>query len=117
MITSRPLSNGTMGSLWQQQWCNRCEHDHGFHNGSDDTDKACQILLRLVVDDVSVDSPVHELTDGNYAPDRSPGSAWDASLLVCSKFRECRPCTDPEWVPVLPPLRGQLDIFGNEVPS
>ena len=115
MITSRPLANGTEGSLWREQWCERCEHDHGFHNGNDNTDQACAILLRIVVDDISGANPLHELTDGNYSPDRPPLSGWDPELLVCSKFRECRPCTDPEWVPVAAPLRGQLDIFGGEV--
>ena len=109
MITSRPLSNGTMGALWRERWCARCEPDHGYHNDGDDNSKACMVLLRLLTDGVSEAEPMDELTD------RNESGGWDPARLECSKFSECRPCFDPKYVAPRPELIGQLDIYGYEV--
>lgn len=104
MINTPPFSNGTMGSIWMSANCARCERDHGFHNGNNDTDQACPILLRIVV----AEFPIEELTDTGTLTDEG----WDSTKLICSQFRPCRPCAG-EPIPAGPlPWEGASETLG-----
>lgn len=77
-----------MGGLWEANWCRRCSHDHGMHNGNDDTSNACEIILRHMVDDY----PIEELTELDHGHD-----GWGPCCLTCSKFSPCVECgVDPD---------------------
>ena len=82
MILDDPISNGTMGSMWERMWCERCVHDHTAHIDEYDPDKTCTIHNAILLDDF----PIVEITDENE------GGGWDPALLKCERFCPCVEC-------------------------
>lgn len=83
-VTSRPLSNGTMGDIWRDSWCSRCAHDHDAHTERFE-DGGCPIIIKMLVDDY----PIEELT--RHDDDRDH-EGWGACCLSCSNFEPCFDC-------------------------
>lgn len=94
------FSNGTEGSIWMAQYCNRCNNDHAFHKDQGD---GCELALAMVM---GWDVPeLEELPDP-----RRPG----LSTLHCLAFAPC-PCNggggDPGPPRPRPELPGQERLF------
>lgn len=101
-MTANAPSNGTMGSMWQAEWCERCTLDHGFSHVSEDEQRAedgCPHLLRMMVEDGPFDFLIDRHEPG-------PGG-WDPRKLECRWFDRCH-CQDedgddrPHPIPVHP---------------
>lgn len=44
----RPFSNGTEGYGWMDAWCDRCVHDRGTRDGTDE--KGCPLVMIALLD-------------------------------------------------------------------
>jgi len=42
------FSNGTEGSIWSAEWCNRCASDHVTHCGADDFENGCRHIVSMI---------------------------------------------------------------------
>ena len=88
--------NGTEMLDWQEVWCFRCEHDHGWsHTPCDEDEEGCTVLLTIVQ---GLDAPELKARDPEW---------WRTlpAEVSCSKFKECTRC-GPE--PVDAERRGGL---------
>jgi hypothetical protein len=68
---------------WQEVWCFRCKHDHGYsHTGEEDPDSGCPLLRDVFMgDDVAEFHPRAE-NALNYLP----------AMVSCDKFELCAGC-------------------------
>lgn len=83
------FSNGTEGRIWQDQWCNRCTHDHVTHNPEPDYENGCRHILSMVAgieDDAFI-----RINNGRY------------DELHCLNFARCSCDNGPEDPPGPPP--------------
>lgn len=72
--------NGSEMADWQECWCWRCKHDHGFsHDGSMRAENGCPLVLKTIW--------------GEDAPEFSAhGADWFRTIpagVVCSAFELC----------------------------
>jgi hypothetical protein len=94
------FSNGTEGSIWMADNCDRCVGDHAMHVDQDDVDHGCPHILSMICG-THDDAFVRIDNDRGYDD------------LHCTKFSRC-PCNrgldDPgvELPPPIDPNQGAL---------
>lgn len=72
-------SNSDEGESFQAKWCNGCEADHGYHNGSD-VGPGCVIFVRGL--------------SGEYPDEWQTAKSEVAVSVRCTAFTECGPCAE-----------------------
>lgn len=110
-MSANAPSNGTMGSMWQAEWCEHCTRDHGFSHVSRDEQRpedGCPHFLSMLVGDGPFDFLVER---------QDPDSlGWDPRRLECRWFDRCH-CRDeggediPRPVPVSPDQGLLFDVL------
>jgi hypothetical protein len=77
--------NSTEMADWQELWCFRCEHDHGFSHlaeeGLEERD-GCPLLTAMVLGD---DVP-------DFEPRDSQWPLYVPAQVSCRRFTECTAC-------------------------
>lgn len=79
------FSNGTEGHAWMSNWCSYCVHDHGMHQGNDNTDEACDLILLALLENSSNKPTWPEA----WLPEPDDGKFFMPSRLTCLKFEPC----------------------------
>ena len=98
----RPFSNGTEGYGWMDNWCDRCVHDKGTRDGTDD--RGCPLVMVALMERTPI-----EWIDG---PRDEQGRYSIEDQYHCTEFRDENDGGDDDPDPGPPPVApGQVDMF------
>lgn len=99
----RPFANGTEGYGWMDNWCDRCVHDKGTRDGTDE--RGCPLVMVALMEKTPV-----EWIDG---PRDEQGRYSIADQYHCTEFRDEDEGGDDDAPPgpPAPEIEGQVDMF------